>query len=231
MTTRSRYALAAALLALFLHVCAPAASLAAETAETPPDQEEGGLSARYLAGKLYAQAAFDAEKLSRAYESEMDKAGFYKLLNVQRLQADPDLAKGKAIVAAARELAKRYEVRSQELVKQGAARIQSLEADEETRSRIAASWERVEAEARAEVAQAWKLENAVIDRMAEVADLLARAKGTWSVNGQNLSFDRAEDSAEYRRRIAAAKSAMQAQETFQSQAQKKAFKRLLEIVK
>lgn len=226
-----RYAFAAALLALFFHASAPAVCLAAEAPETPPEQEEGGLSARYLAGKLYAQAAFDAEKLSRSYEAEMDKAGFYKLLNVQRLQSDPDLAKGKAIVTAARELAKRYEGRSQELVKQGAARIQALEADEETRGRIAASWKRHESEARAEVAQAWKLENAVIDRMAEVADLLARAKGAWSVNGQNLSFDRAEDSAEYRRRIAAAKSAMQAQDDFQSQARKRAFKRLLEIVK
>jgi len=117
------------------------------------------------------------------------------------------------------------------MVGQGASRIQALDTDEETRARIAASWESHEAEARAEVAEAWKLENAVISRMAEVADLLVSSKGKWSVNGQSLSFDRAEDSAEYRRRIAAAKKAMQAQDDFQSQARKKAFARILEIAK
>ncbi len=220
-----------AVLAALLVVCA--ASLPVRAAEAPaaPEEQGGSLSATYLTGKLYAQAALDAERLSRAYESELEQAGFYKLLNVQRLQGDPDMVKGKAILARSRDLAARYKARSLDLVKQGGDRIQALDTDEETRARLAASWERAQAEARAEVEEAWRLEGAIIERMAEVADLLARATGAWRVNGERLSFERGADSAEYTRRLAAAKAAMQAQDDFQSQARKKAFKRLLEIAK
>lgn len=221
------------ILTLALALSLPAAASGAQTgAASPAGQEEGGsLTAKYHAGKIYAQVALEVERLTRAYEADLDKAGLYKLLNAQRLQGDPDLAKGKAIVARSRELAASYKAKSLDLVKQGDARIQALDTDEETRARLAASWERHEAEARAEVEEAWRLENAVIDRMADVADLLARAKGKWRVSGESLSFDRSEDTADYNRRVASMRAAMQTQETFQSQAQKKAFKRLLELAK
>ncbi|EPR44105.1 hypothetical protein dsx2_1849 [Desulfovibrio sp. X2] len=211
-----------------------AASDAPDTGDGAAVQSQssgGSVLSSLLAAKLYAQAALDVQNLSQQYEGELDKAGFYKLLNPQRLSSDPDLSKGKAIVARSRSLARTYRGKSYDLLAQGQSQITALDTDEETRARLSAAWERRRPEAKAQVAEAWKLEDAVIDRMADLVDFLADRKGAWHVRGQTLSFDRSADVDTYRRLCDASNKAMQAEDDFQAEARSKAFKQLLELAR
>ena len=117
------------------------------------------------------------------------------------------------------------------MLSRGEERIKELTGDEAAQKRLLAAFGRHEAEARADVAEGWRLEAKVLDAFAAVVDFLAETRGRWTIPEKTLTFARSEDLNRYRSLLDDANRAMQAQEAFQSQIRSKAWQAFLEALK
>ncbi|EPR31558.1 hypothetical protein dsat_0882 [Alkalidesulfovibrio alkalitolerans DSM 16529] len=203
----------------------------AQAADEPSQGVGSRAWASLLAARLYAQVALEADELAKAYERDLERIGWYRLLNAERLRADPDLSRGRVIAVEAAALADQYRERSLAMLSRGEERIKELTGDEAAQKRLLAAFGRHEAEARADVAEGWRLEAKVLDAFAAVVDFLAETRGRWTIPEKTLTFARGEDLNRYRSLLDDANRATQAQDAFQSQIRSKAWQAFLEALK
>jgi hypothetical protein len=167
----------------------------------------------------------------RAYEQELDGAGWSKVLDPARIDQDKYLDETRTILRQAREVMKKYEDKTDELFVQMRADVEKADINAEMKESMVAGFNKSEAKSKSNAMVIWKLEGQALDQVSNAVTLLGNARAHWQIEGGQFAFQRQADLDQYNAYMAKLQEIAAKQEAIQNSAMQKAQDRMQQIGK
>lgn len=173
-----------------------------QAGETPAEKSPPSKTAAPLADdaseidkmmQITRQYMADIAAQQKSYVAELEKMGFMKLLDPNRVVADTDLGESYAILDHARVLVKEQGRKMRELLSSLPARVRASNLSPKSREYNARQAEEGTPEALAMFNETWTLEEEIVDQITAVIDLLKASHGHWQVSNGLFFFDEVAD--------------------------------------
>lgn len=173
-----------------------------QAGETPADNGSPSQTAAPLADdaseidkmmQITRQYLADITAQQKSYVAELEKRGFMKLLDPNRVMADTDLVESYSILDHARVLVKEQGRKMRELLSSLPARVRASNLSPKSREYNARQAEEGTPEALAMFNETWALEEEIVNQIAAVIDLLKTSHGHWQVSNGQFLFDEVAD--------------------------------------
>lgn len=194
--------------------------MAVSSAAAGSDGQKMGVALKTIMNRMLA--------VRTDYEREIEAMGFAQVLDPQRLHADKNLVKTKALVANARSTVARYRARVSDLVVQARRDIENAGLDAENTRAALAGFDAKADKGKAQILETWDMEAELVEDFDKVVTILDQAKG-WRVENGGFVFQRNADVAQFNAAIKKLQAAAAQQEELNAAALRRSQESLSKI--
>jgi hypothetical protein len=185
---------------------------------TPPADDASDVEKMVLVTRQYFE---ELAALQKSYTEELDKIGFTRLMNTQRVMADTDFSESEDILARARVLVKKQGDKMRESLASLPAKIRASNMSPAEKENGALNAEKGTPEAIVIFNETWGLEESVVDQLAAIMDLLRKRRGHWQVSNDLFLFNDPSDLAVFNAAMGKITAAAARQTEIQQQGKQK----------
>jgi hypothetical protein len=137
----------------------------------------------------------------KEYQADLDKIGWDRILDPERLAMDPRLERSKAGIRQAKEIVGKYVNQINSLLAKMRNDIDALNLSAEEKVKAREAFERGAQESSKTRNQILLLEGEIVWKCGEMIDYLYMEYGSWSVSDGQIVFSKNEKAAEYNRYV------------------------------
>jgi hypothetical protein len=189
-----------------------------------------GASSMEVARHIVQSVMNDSIAIQNEYVAALEKEGLMRLLLPERLDADKDFSESRKIVAALRETAERYRVKSLAVAKSVPERLEKYDLSAAEKRDFLKGYGNKNTSAPNIAEQNWKLELSIIDHMERAIDHLEATRSDWILENGAVAFLHDKDIETYNAILADMDTAA-AEQTKLQEAAKENFKEKSETLK
>lgn len=155
----------------------------------------------------------------RDYQSELAGAGFDDILSIDSIKADPQFTQSKFKVKRAREIVQKYRDLYASRIAGVHEMIDKTTLSENSKAQAKIGFDNGMAENRGLADRIWDLDESMVSEIGACIDLLARARGSWRVEADQINFERQADIDAFNVHTTKIQAMLKEQEEIQSRAQ------------
>jgi hypothetical protein len=129
------------------------------------------------------------------YLLEVEACKWREILDPKRIKKDDNLTESKMIIQNARNIVKKYRVKTYTLIDTGRKNIESMDTNNKHKQGLLVGFNKGTEKASAKIDAMWDLESQVIAEIENIFTLLTKKKGDWEINeeGTQILFASGED--------------------------------------
>lgn len=146
------------------------------------------------------------------YQAELDNIGWDRILDPERLAADPRLARSKVAIRQAKEIVDKYTEQMSVLLAKMRNDINALSLSAGEKAEAREAFEKGTQESSQTRNLIWQLEREIVWKCGEMIDYLYMDYGNWSVSDSQIIFSSNEKAAAYNRYLEAIEKLVAQQE-------------------
>ncbi|WP_395749479.1 hypothetical protein [Prosthecobacter sp.] len=199
----------------------PTADAPPSATPTPAPDDASDMEKLVLISRQYFE---EMAALQKEYTEELDKTGFTRLLDTARVQADTDFSETETILARVRVLVRKQGDKMRAALSSLPEKIRASTISLAEKESGAVGAEKGIPPALATFNETWKLEESVVDQMANIMELLRKRRGHWQVSNGKFLFNDDNDLKTFNTAMAEIQLAATRQTEIQQQNQQKSGK-------
>ncbi len=142
---------------------------------------------------VFKSALARAQAEGRSYLAEIEASGWSKVLDPDRLKADPASAGSRAMIRQVREIIARHRARMDATYAAARRDIEAANLRADTRRTALAALDKGAERNKAQAAAAWDLEEQLVGEIEAVVELLGSRQGAWQARSGKFVFQRSAD--------------------------------------
>jgi hypothetical protein len=189
-----------------------------------------GANSMEIARHIVQSVMNDSIAIQNEYVAALEKEGLMRLLLPDRLDADKDFSESRKIVAALRETAERYKVKSLAIVNSVPERLEKYDLSPAEKREFLKGYDDNRKTAPNVAEQNWKLELSIIGHMERAIEHLEATRSDWVLEGGTIAFVHDKDIETYNAIMADIDTAA-AEQTKLQEAAKENFKQKSDTLK
>lgn len=147
-----------------------------------------GAGSMEVARHIIQSVMNDSIAIQNEYVAALEKEGLMRLLLPERLDADKDFSESRKIVAALREIAERYRVKSLAVVNSVPERLEKYDLSAAEKREFLKGYQNKNTRGPNVAEENWKLELSIIGHMERAIDHLESTRSDWVLENDQIAF-------------------------------------------
>lgn len=152
----------------------------------------------------------------REYELELEAIGWSSILDAKRLNTDPTLSESREILQKAGDVVEKYRQKTARIFTEMREDIERSDLSAETRRSMLEGFDSTLEQGKAQAAELWGLEEAVVDEIGKIIDLLAARRKDWQIENNQILFQEQHDLDQFNSHMAEVQVIVAKQQEMQS---------------